>query len=96
MQLIKLCLTFQGGIRDSIQSKSSTEDDLYEHLSLKGISPSDPVSTQDGDGGTKTEESFVFPSPPKTPQEHSSSIYIPTRSGSLRASGGKGRLSTGW
>ena len=83
-------------MRDSIQSTSSTEDDLYEHLSLKSISPSEPGSTQDTDGSTKTEDSFVFPSPPKTPQEHLSSIYIPTRSGSLRASGGKGRLATGW
>lgn len=93
--LIRPSLTLQDGIRDSIQSTSSTEDDLYEHLSLKSISPSEPVTTREGDGSTKTEDTFVYPSPPKTPQEHSS-IYIPTRSGSLRASGGKGRLSTGW
>ena len=89
-------MTLQDGIRDSIQSTSSTEDDIYEHLSLKSVSPSDPASTQDGDGSTKTEDSFLFPSPPKTPQEHSSGIYVPTRSGSLRSSGGKGKLSTGW
>ncbi|XP_078372676.1 uncharacterized protein LOC144656322 isoform X2 [Oculina patagonica] len=88
--------TTRDGGRDSIVSSSSAEDDIYEHLSLKSVSPSDPVSTQDGSGSTKTEDSFVFPSPPKTPQEHSTSIYLPARSGSVRSSGGKGKLSTGW
>ena len=88
-------MSLQDGIRDSIQSTSSAEDDIYEHLSLKSLSPTEPVRGQDGDTSSKSEESFVFPSPPKTPQEHSS-IYVPARSGSLRGSGGKGKLSTGW
>lgn len=55
------------------------------------------ASLPDGGTDTKNEDSFIFPSPPKTPQESTSTgIYIGTRPGSFRASAGKGKLSTGW
>ncbi|PFX26118.1 uncharacterized protein LOC111329382 isoform X1 [Stylophora pistillata] len=83
-------------VRDSVVSTSSNEDDIYEHLSLKRLSPVEPSKGQEGETKSKVEDSFVFPSPPKTPQEHTSSIYVPARTGSLRGSGGKGKLSTVW
>ncbi|KAK2557334.1 Actin filament-associated protein 1 [Acropora cervicornis] len=84
-------------IRDSIQSSSSVEDDIYERLSIKSLSPSVVASLPYGDTDIKNEDSFIFPSPPKTPQEGTGTgIYIGTRSGSFRASAGKGKLSTGW
>ena len=93
------CSTFQNNIRDSIQSTSSAEDDIYEHLSLKGVSPSpcETISPHDGETDIKNEDSFVFPSPPKTPLEHSGTgIYVGARPGSFRASAAKGKLPTGW
>ena len=84
-------------VRDSIQSTSSAEDDIYERLSLKSLSsPSGVASPVDGETDTKNEVSF-FPSPPKTPQESTGTgIYVTARPGSFRASAGKGKLSTGW
>lgn len=88
---------FQDNTRDSIQSSSSAEDDIYERLSLKSVSPSGAVTPCDGETNTKNEESFMFPSPPKTPLESTGTgIYVGGRPGSFRASGGKGKLSTGW
>lgn len=87
----------QDNTRDSIQSSSSAEDDIYERLSLKSVSPSGAVTPCDGETNTKNEESFMFPSPPKTPLESTGTgIYVGGRPGSFRASGGKGKLSTGW
>lgn len=84
-------------VRDSIQSTSSAEDDIYERLSLKSLSsPSGVASPVDGETDIKNEVSF-FPSPPKTPQESTGTgIYVTARPGSFRASAGKGKLSTGW
>ena len=73
------------------------EDDIYERLSIKSLSPSVVASLPYGDTDIKNEDSFIFPSPPKTPQEGTGTgIYIGTQSGSFRASAGKGKLSTGW
>ena len=57
----------------------------------------EPFTPQEGEAETRHEEAFVYPSPPKTPLEHSGTgIYVGGRPGSFRASGGKGKLSTGW
>jgi len=62
---------------------------------LKSTSP--PVTPHGGETDIRNEDSFAFPSPPKTPLEHTGTgIYVGARPGSFRASGGKGKLPTGW
>lgn len=86
---------FQENLRDSIQSTSSAEDDIYEHL--KSISPNQPITPFEAIPDSKNDDTFVYPSPPKTPQEHTGTgIYVGARPGSFRASAGKGKISTGW